>query len=115
MKNHNRLYRRIPKDYDGSGVTSRHLKDLLPSALNNIGGVYQERGDLLLAAWPEVIGSQLAAMTQAVSFEQGVLLVKVKNSTLYSLLNQHDKPKILKKLRDRFPTTRIDNVQFRLG
>lgn len=107
--------RRTPKNYDGSETTSRQLKELLPSVLSRIGGVYEERGDLVLAAWPEIIGSKLAGMTEAVSFESSVLVVKVKNSTLYSLLSQHDKPRILKNLRDKFPATSINNIVFRLG
>jgi predicted nucleic acid-binding Zn ribbon protein len=111
----NSYLRRTPKDYDGQQVTTRHLRELLPTVLSKIGGVFQERGDLVLAAWPEMIGPQLASMTQAVSFNEGVLLVHVKNSTLYSLLSQNEKPRILKNLRERFPNTTIKNILFRLG
>jgi hypothetical protein len=116
VKQKNPIYlRRTPKNYDGSGTTSRQLKELLPSVLSQIGGIYEERGDLVLASWPEIIGPQLASMTEAVSFDSGILVVKVKNSTLYSLLSQHEKPRILKNLRDKFPTTSVKNIVFRLG
>jgi hypothetical protein len=107
--------KRTPKNYDGSETTSRQLKELLPSVLSRIGGVYEERGDLVLASWPEIIGPKLAVMTEAISFESGVLVIRVKNSTLYSLLSQHDKPRILKNLRDKFPTTFVKIIVFRLG
>lgn len=109
------LIQRIPKEYDGSKPTGRHLKDLLPPLLSHIGGIYHERGDLIIASWPEVIGCQLAPMTEALSFDKGVLTVSVKNSTLFSHLSQYDKPKILKNLRNRFPTTAIHNIIFRMG
>ena len=32
---------------------------------------HQIHPDLILAAWPEVIGPKLASMTQAISFENG--------------------------------------------
>ena len=110
-----RKMRRTPRGYNGPGLTSHKLNKLLPLVLCSIGEVYKERGDLILAAWPEIIGERLAAMTQAVSFNSGVLFVRVRNSTLYSLLNQHDKPRILKSLRDKFPNTYIKSIVFRMG
>jgi hypothetical protein len=109
------ILRRTPKNYDGTQVTTHRVCDLLPQVLEKIGEVYQDRPDLILAAWPDIIGSKLAPMTQAVSFIEGVLVVKVKNSTLHSLLRQHDKQKVLDKLRKKFPKVEINNVFFRIG
>ena len=104
-----------PKQYDGTQVTSRRMVDLLPTVLAKIGEVYHQRSDLILAMWPEVIGPKLAAMTQAVSFADGILVVKVKNSTLHSLLSQNEKLRILNLLRRKFPHTEIKNISFRIG
>lgn len=106
---------RTPKDYQGTKPTTHRVSDVLPHVLTKIGEVYQDRPDLILASWPDIIGSQLASMTQAISFSEGVLVVKVKNSTLYSLLSQNDKPKILANLRAKFPKVKIVNIFFRLG
>ena len=111
----NKLYFRTPRQYDGTQVTSRRLTDLLPDVLSKIGEVYQQRSDLILAMWPEIIGSKFASMTQAVSFSNGVLLVKVKNSTLHSLLSQNEKMRLLNLLRQKFPHTEIKNICFRIG
>ena len=54
-------------------------------------------------------------MTEAVSFIEGNLTVKVGNSSLYSLLCQYERPCLLKKLRERFPKTSIKNLTFRIG
>jgi hypothetical protein len=107
--------RRNPKNYDGTRVTTRYIADLLPQVLSSIDGVHQSRPDLILAAWPEVIGQKFAGMTEALSFIDGVLLVQVKNSTLYSLLNQHDKPRILRNLQMKFPSVKFKNIYFRRG
>lgn len=112
MKKHFRMRR---KGYRGTGLTSRSLGDLLPLVMREIGEIYKERGDLVLAAWPQVIGEKLASMTQAVSFESGVLFVKVSNSTLFSLLSRQDKPELLKNLRAKFPNTSIKTIVFRMG
>lgn len=106
---------RTPKYYDGTGVTTHKFSDLLPVVLSQISETYQDRPDLILSSWPEVIGPNLASMTQAVSFSDGVLSVKVKNSTLYSLLSRHDKPRILAALRQRFPKICINNIWFKIG
>lgn len=107
--------KRTPRNYDGTVLTTHRVSELLPGVLSNIGENYQDRPDLVLAAWPEVIGMPLASMTQAISLIEGVLLVKVRNSTLHSLLNQHDKSKILYSLRQKFPKVVINNILFRIG
>lgn len=106
---------RTPKNYDGTRVTTRKMSDLLSVVLEKIGEVYNEHPDLILAAWADVIGPQIASMTQAVSFNDGVLIVKVKNSTLHSLLTQKDKYRILNTLRVKFPKVSINNILFRIG
>ncbi|MCP5470085.1 MAG: DUF721 domain-containing protein [Chlamydiales bacterium] len=95
-------------------LTARHIRDVLPRVMRNIGKVYSDRPDLVLKAWPEIVGSKLAPMTRAISFIDGILVVHVKNSTLHSLLVQHDRPRILKSLRSKFPKTTIKSVVFRL-
>lgn len=106
---------RTPKYYDGTKATSHHIVDLLPRVLAKIGEVYQNRPDLILLIWPEIIGPKLSMMTQAVSFIDGILLVKVKNSTLHSLLSQYEKIRLLKLLRQKFPRAEIKNIHFRIG
>ncbi len=106
---------RTPKNYDSTELTIHRVKDLLSLLLGKIQEIHQERPDLVLLAWPDIIGPQLAPMTQATSFVEGILIVKVNNSTLYSLLSQGDKPRILLKLRNRFPKVEIKNIFFRIG
>jgi hypothetical protein len=110
-----KFYSRTPRQYDGTQVTSHRITDVLACVLAKIGEVYQQRSDLILAMWPDIIGAKLAAMTQAVSFADGVLVVKVKNSTLYSLLNQYEKLRLLNVLRRKFPHVEIKNICFRIG
>jgi hypothetical protein len=91
-------YKRTPKNYDGTAVTTHNVTDILPSVLSKISEICKDRPDLILEAWPEIIGPKLAGMTQAVSLRDGELTVKVKNSTLHSLLSRHDKFR----MRDQF-------------
>jgi hypothetical protein len=100
---------------DGSESTNKQLKQLLPKVLGNIGALHKDRPDLILMAWPQIIGEKLASMTRAVSFDKGVLFVKVSNSTLYSLLSQHERGRLIKCLREKFPSVEIKNIHFRIG
>lgn len=109
------MAKRTPRNYDGVARTTKRLADLLPAWLNQVQGRFQDRPDLLMLAWPEVVGEKLASMTTAVSFIEGILLVRVKNSSLYSLLVQHEKPRLQKELQKRFPSVMIKNIVFRLG
>ncbi len=96
-------------------LTNKHLKDLLPSVLREIDGKRNERPDLVLEAWPQIIDEKWRPMTQAISFEKGQLVVKVKNAALYSVLVQQEKEKLLKKLQSKFPEVEIKNIIFRIG
>jgi hypothetical protein len=107
--------RRTPRNYDKVEPTGKEISDLLPQWLAKASGRFKDRPDLILLAWPDVIGEKLASMTRAVSFIDGVLTVKVKNSSLYSLLVQHERAKLQSRLQKRFPSVKIQNIIFRLG
>ncbi len=96
-------------------ITNKQLVDLLPKMLSSIGAKHHDRPDLIIAAWPQIIGEKLASMTKAVSFDNGILFVKVSNSTLYSVLSQHERGRLLKSLRKKFPSIEIKNICFRIG
>jgi len=105
---------RTPKNYSGTQPTTRNITDLLSAAMAKLNDCCKERPDLLLAAWPEIIGPKHAPMTQAVSFYEGVLTVKVKNSMLNSVLNR-DKYRFLTIIQQKFPKANIQNIVFRIA
>lgn len=108
-------YQRTPKNYDGTRPTTHRLSDVLPAIASGLEIDQQKRPDLILAAWPEIIGPRLAPLAQAVRFEKGTLFVKVKNSSIYHLLSQYEKAKLLLKLQEKFPHSEICHLMFRLG
>jgi len=93
----------------------RHLKDLLPSFLGRVKNRYEERPDLVLKGWAEIIDPKWALETVASSFEKGVVVVNVKNGALYSRLVQHEGARLLKKLQEKFPNNGIKHLKFRIG
>jgi hypothetical protein len=110
-----RKYRRTPRNYEGTDLTTHQVKDILPFALHTLKDVFSCNFDLIVAAWPGIVGVQTAAMTQVVALSEGFLSVRVKNSMMFSLLNQYEKAKILKQLRMQFPSTEIKDIVFRMG
>ena len=96
-------------------TTNKQIKDLLPKVLAEIGALHRDRPDLIVQAWPDIIGEKLAPMTKPVSFDRGILTVKVSNSTLYSLLSQHERGRLLTCLKQRFPSVEFKNIYFRIG
>lgn len=69
----------------------------------------------MIKAWPELIGKKLAPFTEVDRFEEGVLVVKVKNATLYSLLSQHEKLRLLNLLQKHFSKQMVRDLIFRVG
>ena len=106
---------RIPKNYKGIQPTGRSLSSLLPKVLEGINQTHALRPDLVLAAWPELVGEKIAKLSKAVKFEGGCLLVKVKSSTLLNILQQYEKKRLIGALKKQFPDAGIKNIIFRIG
>lgn len=107
--------RRNHRFYDGTRITNFTLKGLLPQVLGSVFSRYTLRPDLIFAAWEELIGPSFREMTEPVAFADGVLTVKVKNATLYALLQMHEKSRLTKLLQEKFPESNIKTIQFRIG
>lgn len=105
--------RRNPKDYAGTHRTSHFLAQIAPTVVETLRKGVQDNPDTVLLAWPEVVGPVHAQMARAEQFSDGTLVVKVKNSTLYSLLCQ-DKRRILDRMRCKAPSVEIRNIIFRM-
>jgi len=91
------------------------IGDMLPDIISKIDLNYQNQPKNILIYWPEVIGKKLASFTEAYLFENGVLFVKVKSSTLYSILVQNEKIRLLKLMQEKFSRKTIRDIKFKIG
>ncbi|MDN3508921.1 MAG: DUF721 domain-containing protein [Candidatus Neptunochlamydia sp.] len=107
--------KRTPKNYDGSMPTGRRIGDLLPEILTNLSGKVNDQPHLIIEAWPQVVGERIAKISRAVSFDGGILKVLVKNSTLLSLLVEHEKHRLMAAFQERFPKVKFQNIFFKIG
>ncbi|MEI6242050.1 MAG: DUF721 domain-containing protein [Chlamydiota bacterium] len=112
---HTRSSKRTPRNYDGIASPTKEMNKLLPEVFKEIEGAYAKKGFLVVEAWPEIIGEKLARMTKVVSLKDGILTVSVKSSTLFSLLCQHEKERILQILQKRFSKEIVRKILFRMG
>ena len=111
-----KTYERTPFGYDGQGLTSHKLQELLSGMMHQLGPLYAHKPSVVLESWPQIVGEKLAAFTQATRYEDGVLYVKVKNSTLLSLLsNPVDKQRIQDAVKAAVPGIVLKNIVFRIG
>lgn len=88
------------------------MADLLPDLLFDVGRKAKDPREEIFRFWSELMGEKMAPLTEPVSFEDGTLTVKVKSSTLYSLLVTHEKPRLLGRLQEKFS---VRNLVFRVG
>lgn len=104
------------RSHDGSGSTSRQLKDLARRYLAHLERSLQQRPQEVAALWSEVVAPSYRSMTQAVKFEEGVLHVKVSNSALLSLLHElSERKRLVEALQKKVPDVEIKDISFRIG
>jgi hypothetical protein len=104
--------KRTPRNFDGTGRTGKSVADLLPDLLKQIHAKAGVPTDEIFRFWFDLIGGKMGPMTEPLSFDDGVLIVKVKSASLYSLLCQHERPRLLKELQKRYT---VKNLVFRIG
>ncbi len=103
---------RTPRNYSGVENPSKKMADLLPGILNDLGRKVGDQKEEVFRFWKELIGEKMAPLTDPISLVDGVLTVKVKSSTLYSLLVTHERPRLLGRLQEKFS---IRNLKFLVG
>ena len=108
-------FMRTPKNFDGVQPTGKSIDNLLSILLTEISRQAGRQGNEVIEAWGPLLGPKFANLTEATGFQDGVLTVKVKSSTLYSLLCQHEKPRLIAKLKELFPRAGIRDIVFRIG
>ena len=69
----------------------------------------------VLSAWAEIVGEWFALHTCPDRIRDGVLYVRVVQSSVHYELDRNWKPKIIQKLKARFGASRVRDIRFRIG
>jgi len=67
------------------------------------------------AAWRELVGDFLASQASPGRFKDGLLLIRVTHSSVLYEMDRVWKPRILEKLKARFPQAKIRALKFVCG
>lgn len=103
---------RTKRNFDGTNPTGKKISDLLPKILIDIGSRTGDEKEAVFHFWFTLIGEKMAPFTQPLSLKNGVLTIKVKSATLYALLVQHEKTRLLKAFQANF---QVQDIVFRIG
>lgn len=103
---------RTQRNYSGVQNPAKKVADLLPDMLNDLGRKVKDPREEIFRFWSELMGEKMAPLTEPISLIDGVLTVKIKSSTLYSLLVAHERQRLLERLKEKFS---IRNLIFRVG
>ncbi len=87
------------------------LAEALLKALGQFGMAKTVKENQLVAQWPEIVGEQIAKVSQAEKIEAGILNVKVINSVWRNELYYHKK-ELIKKLNKKAGEKLIKDIRF---
>lgn len=85
--------------------------DLLPTVLKSIGLGQRLKEQEILGIWAQVVGEEVAARTQPLRVDRGVLYVRVDHSAWLQELHFMEK-EILKKLKEKAPDIELVRIRF---
>lgn len=103
---------RTPKHFDGTKKVAVEIKELLPGLLEEISRKNMDPREAVFREWFQLIGEKGASLTEPVSLKEWVLCVRVRSSSLYSVLAQYERTRLLQKLQEKFP---LRDLIFRPG
>ena len=103
---------RPPRNYCGTQNPAKKIAEILPEIVADLGRKAADPREEIFQFWRELMGEKMASLAEPISWIDGVLTVKVKSSTLYSLLVAHERPRLLGRLQEKFS---IRNIRFRVG
>ncbi|MBS3898235.1 MAG: DUF721 domain-containing protein [Dethiobacter sp.] len=90
------------------------IEQLLVKTLKKLPNAKQIKGQMLIDAWSEVVGWQIAAKAKATMFENGILFVWVRDSVWAQHLSLQKK-QIIGSLNKAVRTNILTNIHFQVG
>lgn len=89
--------------------------DTLEKVMRQLGLQERLTEAQILSAWKEIVGDWFALHTCPERIRDGILYVRVVQSSVHCELDRNCKPKILQKLKARFGAGRVRDIRFRIG
>jgi predicted nucleic acid-binding Zn ribbon protein len=102
-------YTSFPRD------TSKPVGETLVKVMAALGLKDRLKEHEVLHAWRDIVGEFIAGHSHPHRLENGVLYVRVLQSTVHYELDRVWKPQILEKLKKRFGGRTVREIKFRVG
>lgn len=94
---------------------SQRVSDALGKVMRSLGLQERLTEAQILAAWKEVVGEWFALHTCPERIRDGVLHVRVVQSSIHYELDRNWRAEIVRKLKARFGPGRVRDIRFRVG
>ena len=94
---------------------ARPIGETLAQVVTTLGLEDRLKEHEVLQAWRDIVGDFIAAHSTPHRLRDGVLYVRVLQSTVHYELDRIWKPQIVQKLKKRFGARTVREVKFRLG
>jgi predicted nucleic acid-binding Zn ribbon protein len=106
-----RGYRDFPTHPD----RARPVGDTLENVMRKLGLTERLTEGQILAAWKDIVGDWFALHTCPDRLRDGILFVRVVQSSVHYELDRNCKTRIIQKLKARFGGNRVRDIRFRIG
>ena len=90
------------------------IESLIPQILKVWKLDERLREDDVAAAWTEIVGEFIAKHTAPDGLKRGILMVRVLQPAIHHTLMM-EKPRLLRRLQEKFGKTEVKDVKFRHG
>ena len=106
---------RVPRGYDGKKPTGRLIGTMTDSILNQISKKFDAKPQNIYNVFLTLMNDQVRPLVKPYNFHNGVLVVKVKNGTLLSILATQERGRLISEMRAKLPRAEIQNIVFQIG
>jgi predicted nucleic acid-binding Zn ribbon protein len=106
-----RGYREKPAGPD----RTQAVGDTLEKVMRQLGLQERLTEGQILSAWKDIVGDWFALHTCPDRIRDGLLYVRVVQSSVFYELDRNCKARIIQKLKARFGASRVRDIRFRIG
>jgi hypothetical protein len=93
---------------------TKKIADLLPDLMRKVERLQQNPPQQILLAFPDIAGEKWRVMARAVKVDKEILTIHVKNSMALSQI-VHEKSRLLRSFKEKFPSCPIQDIRFCIG
>jgi predicted nucleic acid-binding Zn ribbon protein len=103
------------REKSGGADRTQAVGDALEKVMKTLGLSERLTEGQILGAWKEIVGEWFALHTHPERIRNGVLYVRVVQSSIHCELDRNWRVEIIRKLKVRFGGNKVRDIKFRVG